>query len=206
LGDLSEDGLAAQSRITGGAALARQVPRSFLLAGRPLVPPIGVSVATEKERTMKSYAHRSVARLAGTLSAAAIAVSGLAGVAAAAPATGAFPAAGNGFSISLATSSSYPYASQTVTLTATTNADVGPTPYYITIYSETTGAELGICGSGTTCSASVSQGTPGLQDFEAFVGDNVPGGGHPGFALVSSNVVPVTWWGFVIFPGANRLR
>lgn len=153
---------------------------------------------------MKSHAHRSVARLAGTLSAAAIAVWCLAGAAAAALATPAFPAAGNGFSISLATSSTYPYAGQSATVTATTNADVGPTPYYITIYSETTGAELAICGSGTTCSATVSPSTPGRQDFEAFVGDNVPGGGHPGFVIVSSNVVPVTWWEFVIFPRLER--
>jgi hypothetical protein len=176
------------------------------LARGLLAAPIGVSIAAEKERTMKSHAHRRVARLAWTLPAAAIAVWGLAGVAAAAPATAAFPAAGDGFSISLATSSAYPYAGQTVTITATTNADVGPTPYWVTIYSETTGAELAICGSGTSCSATVSQGTPGLQNFEAFVGDDVPGDGHPGFVLVSSNVVPVTWWEFVIFPGSNRPR
>jgi hypothetical protein len=33
--------------------------------------------------------------------------------------------------------------------------------------------------------------------------DDVPGDGHPGFVLVSGNVVPVTWWEFVIFPGAG---
>jgi hypothetical protein len=87
---------------------------------------------------MKSRAHRSAARLAGTLSAAAIAVGYLAGTASAAPSADAFPAGADGFSISLATSSSYPYAGQAVTITATTNVDVGPTPYYVTIYSETT--------------------------------------------------------------------
>jgi hypothetical protein len=153
---------------------------------------------------MKSHARRSVARLAGTLSAAALAVWCLAGVAAAAPATSAFPAAGDGFSISLATSSSYPYVGQSATITATTNADVGLTPYYITIYDETTGAELALCGSGATCSVTVSQSTPGSQDFDAFVGDYVPGDGHPGFVLVSSNVVPITWWEFVIIRGTSR--
>jgi hypothetical protein len=152
---------------------------------------------------MKSHAHGPVARLAGTLSAAAIAVWCQAGVAAAAPATPALPAAGDGFSISLATSASYPYVGRSATITATTNADVGPTPYYITIYSETTGAELAMCGTGSTCSATASQSTAGGQDFEAFVGDYVPGDGHPGFVLVSSNVVPVTWWEFVIFPGSK---
>jgi hypothetical protein len=147
---------------------------------------------------MKSRALRLAARLTGTLSAAAVAVWCLAGVAAAAPATQALPAAGDGFTISLATSSSYPLAGGSVTITATTNANVGPTPYYITIYSETTGAELAICGTGTTCSATVTQSSPGTQDFEAFVGDDVSGDGQPGFVVVSSNEVPVTWWQFVI--------
>jgi hypothetical protein len=147
---------------------------------------------------MKPHALGWVARLAGTLSAAAVAVWCLAGVAAAAPATPASPAAGDGFSISLATSSAEPLAGGSVTLTATTNANVGPTPYYITIYSETTGAELAICGTGTTCSATVEQNSPGTQDFEAFVGDDVAGDGQPGFVVVSSSEVPVTWWRFVI--------
>ena len=155
---------------------------------------------------MKSHALGWVARLAGTLSAAAIAVWCLAGVAAAAPATPALPAAGDGFSVSLATSSRDPLAEGSVTLTATTNANVGPTPYYITIYSETTGAELAICGSGTTCSATVTQSSPGTQDFEAFVGDDVAGDGQPGFVVVPSNEVPVTWWQFVIINPWGALR
>ena len=110
---------------------------------------------------MKSLPHWPASRIAATLCAAALGVWCLAAAAAAAPATPANPSGGNGFTISLAASTSYPYAGGTVTLTATANADVGPTPYYITIYSETTGAELAICGSGTTCSAAVSQYRPG---------------------------------------------
>jgi hypothetical protein len=101
---------------------------------------------------------------------------------------------GPGFTISLAASSTLPYAGTSVTLTATANANVGPTPYYISIYSETTGAELALCGTGTACSAAVSQSAPGNQQFQAFVGDDVPGDGAPGFVLVSSNVVTVSWW------------
>jgi hypothetical protein len=56
--------------------------------------------------------------------------------------------------------------------------------------SSRTGAELAICGSGTTCSATVTQSSPGTQDFEAFVGDDVAGDGQPGFVVVSSNEVP----------------
>ena len=52
-------------------------------------------------------------------------------------------------------------------VTATANTDVGPTPYWIEIFSETRGADgldttysrLAACGYGTTCSASVSPGT-----------------------------------------------
>jgi hypothetical protein len=143
---------------------------------------------------MKPVRHLSLSRVVATLSAAACGVWCLAGVAMAAPTTPQRSAAGNGFAISLAASSSYEPVGQSVTLTATTNTDVGPTPYYITIYSETSGAEIAACGFGTACTATVVQGTPGTQTFEAFVGDDIPGSGHPGFGLVSSNQVPVIWW------------
>jgi hypothetical protein len=116
----------------------------------------------------------------------------------AAQAATAQPGAGNGFTVTLAASSTDPYVGTAVTLTATANTDVGPTPYYITIYDEATGAELALCGTGTTCSATVSESSAGSQQFEAFIGDDVPGTGHPGFVLVSSNQVTVTWWRFVI--------
>ena len=116
----------------------------------------------------------------------------------AAQAATARPDAGNGFTVSLAASSAAPYVGTAVTLTATANTDVGPTPYYITIYDETTGAELAVCGTGITCSATVSESSTGSQQFEAFIGDDVTGTGHPGFVLVSSNQVTATWWRFVI--------
>jgi hypothetical protein len=108
------------------------------------------------------------------------------------------PDAGNGFTVSLAASSTDPYVGTSVTLTATANTNVGPTPYYISIYDETTGAELASCGSGIACSATVSESTTGSHEFEAFIGDDVTGNGAPGFALVSSNQVAVLWWRFII--------
>lgn len=147
---------------------------------------------------MKSLARWSFPRAAAVLSAAALGLWIQVSAASAAPAIPARPAAGNGFTISLAVSSAYPYIGQSVTVTAMANADVGPTPYYITIYSETTGAELAVCGWGATCSATVSQAAPGTQDFEAFVGDDVPGAGRPGFVLASSNEAGVTWWQFIL--------
>ncbi len=149
---------------------------------------------------MKCLARPSLPCIAATFSVAACAVWCLAGVALAAPAASQHPAAGNGFAVSLAASSSFAPIGQPVTLTATTNTDVGPTPYFITIYSETTGTEVAVCASGTTCAATVSEGTVGTQNFEAFVGDDVPGGGHPGFALVSSNEVAVSWWFILRWP------
>jgi hypothetical protein len=55
-----------------------------------------------------------------------------------------------------------------VTLTAFTNIDVGPTPYWIEIYNITTGAELGACGSSTACSE-LTVLPNGLYTFGAFV-------------------------------------
>ena len=153
---------------------------------------------------MKSPAHAALPRTATTLAAAAAGLWFLAGVAVAAPSTPEQPAGGNGFAVSLAASSPYAAVRQPVTLTATTNTDVGPTPYYISIYSETTGAELAVCAVGTTCTATVTQATPGTQTFEAFVGDDVPGNGRPGFALVASSEVRVGWW-FILRGHAPRL-
>jgi hypothetical protein len=153
---------------------------------------------------MKFLAHTTLPRIAATLAGSACALWCLAGVALAAPAAPQHPAAGNGFAVSLSASSSYAALGQPVTLIATTNTDVGPTPYYITIYSETTGAEVAVCGYGTTCTATVAQGTPGTQIFEAFVGDDVLGNGRPRFALVSSNEVPVGWWFILRWPIRTR--
>lgn len=152
---------------------------------------------------MKSLARASLPRVAATLSAAVLGVWCLAGTAAAAPASSQVRMAGDGFTVSLVASSPYAGVRQPVILTATTNTNVGPTPYYITIYSETTGAEVAVCGFGTTCTATVSQAVPGSQVFEAFVGDDVPGNGHPGFALVWSNEVQVGWW--FILRGSREL-
>jgi hypothetical protein len=46
------------------------------------------------------------------------------------------------------------------TLTATTNADVGPTPYYIGIYDAVAGTWLAECPSGSTCSVDVFPSRP----------------------------------------------
>ncbi len=89
----------------------------------------------------------------------------------------------SGWSISL-TAPSSTLSSETVTATA--NADVGPTPYWIQIFDEN-GTRIGLCGSGTTCSITF---TPSYQGdvLVAFVSSddlNLP----PANIQASSNVV-----------------
>jgi len=54
-------------------------------------------------------------------------------------------------------------------LTATTTVDVGPTPYWIEIFNVTTGAEVGACGSGTTCTEQTVLPVGPAFTFQAFV-------------------------------------
>jgi hypothetical protein len=56
-------------------------------------------------------------------------------------------------------------------LTATSNINVGPTPYYIEIFNASTGARIAICGSGTTCSVTVNTNTSKTH-YVAFVSSN----------------------------------
>lgn len=64
-----------------------------------------------------------------------------------------------------------PGQSYSSTLTATTTTDVGPTPFYTEIYDVTTGTRVAVCGSGTTCSLSVSEVSPTTQEYVAYVSD-----------------------------------
>jgi hypothetical protein len=96
------------------------------------------------------------------------------------------------YQVSLTGPSSESY-SGGATLTATANVDVGPTPYYIEVFNENTGALVGYCGSGTTCTVtdnSIPSGSSGLVPYVAFVssyGTTLP----PSGVEASSNVVPV---------------
>jgi hypothetical protein len=56
------------------------------------------------------------------------------------------------------------------TLTITANQDLGPTPYYITIFDATTATRLASCGFGTTCSATVSQSSATTHAYVAYIG------------------------------------
>jgi hypothetical protein len=64
-----------------------------------------------------------------------------------------------------------PWAMGSTTLTATTNIDVGPTPYYIRIWDGEAGAFIATCGTGTTCSGSVTRPAIQMSWFDAVVAD-----------------------------------
>lgn len=88
----------------------------------------------------------------------------------------------SGFQVSL---SGPPSSPGPETVIATTNMDIGPTPYYTEIIDQTTGAMLALCGAGTSCSASV---TPNGDDLVAFV-TQVGGPPPPSGAVAASNII-----------------
>src|SRR5438270_13538247 len=61
------------------------------------------------------------------------------------------------YTASLSASSNNLWPKQYSLLTAVTNQDITFTPYYLSIYDATAGSYVKICGSGTTCSLSVTQ-------------------------------------------------
>lgn len=84
------------------------------------------------------------------------------------------------YSVTLTESARTLWPTQYVTLTATANTDVGPTPYYIRIYGETysgyptppgSPGYLATCGSGATCTVSVTEPIATQQIYFAYVAD-----------------------------------
>jgi hypothetical protein len=81
-----------------------------------------------------------------------------------------------------------------VTLTATVSCDIGPTPYWQQIFDTTTGALVGNCAFGTTCTATVSQSVAGTHDYVAYIdggGSTPPPSANPGSTAVDNAYV--TW-------------
>jgi hypothetical protein len=73
----------------------------------------------------------------------------------------------NGFVVSLSGPGSVPFGTA-ATYTATTNQDVGPTPYWIEIYDVTNPAFLAQCPVGTSCSVSFTPSQTG-DELVAFI-------------------------------------
>jgi hypothetical protein len=76
------------------------------------------------------------------------------------------------WTVSMSASSTWLWPTQSSTVTATVNQDVGPTPYFIRIHDDTAGTYIATCGSGTSCSVPVTQPTPSTHDYSAWVADS----------------------------------
>jgi len=98
------------------------------------------------------------------------------------------------YTASLSASSTNLWPKQYSTLTATTNQDVGPTPYYLSIYDATANSYIKICGSGTTCSMSVTQPTATTHVYRAYV-SYYPTVNPPAGQQAVSGSVTVVWHG-----------
>lgn len=96
------------------------------------------------------------------------------------------------WSVSLYTSDTYIGVNHSVTLTAYTNQDVGPSPYWTSIFDASTGALLNYCGYGTSCSASYTLYSAGYQGFVAYVA-NYPSSSPPSGIAAVSGTVYTTW-------------
>ena len=109
------------------------------------------------------------------------------------------------FSVRLSASRTSLVWSSPSTLTATANADVGPSPYYLEIFDQTDGLNLVICGRGSSCSGSVSVSNAVTHSLVAYVslyGTSNP----PPSVQATSNVVTVTWflWGVDTINAVNQ--
>jgi hypothetical protein len=107
-------------------------------------------------------------------------------------------------SITLAASPTSLPANNSATVTATASLDVGPTPFFIEVFDQTTGAAVVICGSGATCSSSVTQSSAGEHFYTAFVSafsTTTP----PPNIRATSNTVGVTWTPVTVFVSVPNL-
>ena len=94
------------------------------------------------------------------------------------------------YSISLSASTTAPAVGGSVTLTATANKDIGPTPYGMSIVDASTGVILSHVGSGSTFNVTVSQSTAMTQRYVAEIDNS--GGAN---IQANSSPVIVTWSG-----------
>jgi hypothetical protein len=96
------------------------------------------------------------------------------------------------YTVSLSASDLFPWATRSVTLTATTNRDISG--YDLMIYPNVPGARLlTICVQGTTCSVQVSQDQPGPVSYVAVVATTIAPLPPP-VVMGRSAPVAVTWY------------
>jgi|GEM_PF-1482754 len=73
------------------------------------------------------------------------------------------------YTASISATSTNLWPQQYSTITATTNQDVGPTPYYLSIYDATANSYIKVCPSGTTCSIAVTFPTATTHVYRSYV-------------------------------------
>jgi len=102
------------------------------------------------------------------------------------------PATVSWLTVSLSASPSVLVPGGTTTLSATASLDVGPTPFWIELFDQTTGANVAYCGFGSTCSTAITQVGSTIHDYIAYISGL-------GFSLPPPNIraksasVRVTW-------------
>jgi hypothetical protein len=98
----------------------------------------------------------------------------------------------HGSGITLAVSTPTAPLGASVNLTTTTTYDIGPSPFYVEIFDDTTGTFLTACGIGTTCSTTVSESAATTHAYKACFssfGTSFP----PPNLLECATVKYVTW-------------
>jgi len=81
----------------------------------------------------------------------------------------------------------------TVTLTVTSDQDIGPTPYYLEIFDATTGGRVVACGFGTTCSGNVSKSAATTHAYVGYLASGLEGTNPPSGVISTSVNTFVTW-------------
>lgn len=104
------------------------------------------------------------------------------------------PATAGSWSITLTAGASDVEVGESVTLTATTNMSVTGTGNYIDIFNQTTGAAIGFCSTGSSCSIPWSAPNAGSHTFVAYVDSSVVFEYPPPCCIEAvSNTVTVRW-------------
>ena len=106
--------------------------------------------------------------------------------------------------VTLSAGPSQLWPTMTTTLTATTNVDIGPTDYYVSIYDLTDQSYVTSCGSGSTCTVGVTHKSAGTTDYVAYVAlepgyVSVPPSGE----VAASAQVPVNWFDVSVSLASN---
>lgn len=102
--------------------------------------------------------------------------------------------------LNLSVDAAYQLTGRSATLTVTFPHDVGPTPYYLEIFDQTTGALVKACASGTSCSAQAAQASPTTHKYIAYKASYSTTNPPPN-TQATSQTVSVTWRDSLVLNG-----